>query len=304
MAGREAYTSATISPFSSSSSEAIDPIWIPVPSSAFHEPMVNFEKVVPRDGQNGDEEDYEGYGFLQPNAKKRRLSAHQVQFLERSFDVENKLEPERKAQLAKELGLQPRQVAIWFQNRRARFKSKQLEKEYGELKDSYDKLKAECDCLLKEEEQLKEEVLSLKEKLLIKEKGKENQNSSDPLEPVSSGNISEDQKPNIAITKDLPDQKPTWGCKPEEATTSASRSSGVLDSDSPYFTDSNHQALLLEPANSSHAFEPDCSDFSQEEGDNLDFPRLDHGVYRAPPTSTCGFGFTAELDQQFWSWPY
>ncbi|CAN1196908.1 Homeobox-leucine zipper protein HAT5 [Linum perenne] len=45
-----------------------------------------------------------------PRCKKRRLTASQVQFLERSFETENKLEPERKIQLAKEIGLQPRQL--------------------------------------------------------------------------------------------------------------------------------------------------------------------------------------------------
>lgn len=118
--------------------------------------MVNFENM-PRDEED---EDYDGCRVLQLSAKKRRLSPCQVQFLQRSFDEENRLQPERKAQLAKELGLQPRQVAIWFQNRRAQFKTKQLEKEYSQLKDGYDKLKEQCDCLVKEKEQLKEEVIN------------------------------------------------------------------------------------------------------------------------------------------------
>ncbi|KAK9130096.1 hypothetical protein Sjap_010583 [Stephania japonica] len=59
--------------------------------------------------------------------KKRRLSIDQVKALEKNFEVENKLEPERKVKLAQELGLQPRQVAVWFQNRCARWKTKQLE---------------------------------------------------------------------------------------------------------------------------------------------------------------------------------
>ncbi len=72
--------------------------------------------------------------------KKRRLSLDQVKALERNFEVDNKLQPERKVKLAAELNLQPRQVAIWFQNRRARWKSKQLERDYGVLKASYDAL--------------------------------------------------------------------------------------------------------------------------------------------------------------------
>ncbi|CAI0399287.1 unnamed protein product, partial [Linum tenue] len=95
--------------------------------------------------------------FRQPE-KKRRLSVDQVQFLEKSFEVENKLEPERKIQLAKDLGLQPRQVAIWFQNRRARWKTKRLEKDYDALQSSFDALKADYDGLLKEKDKLKAEV--------------------------------------------------------------------------------------------------------------------------------------------------
>uniref|UniRef100_A0A8R7VER2 Homeobox-leucine zipper protein n=1 Tax=Triticum urartu TaxID=4572 RepID=A0A8R7VER2_TRIUA len=38
--------------------------------------------------------------------KKRRLTPEQVHLLERSFEEENKLEPERKTELARKLGLQ------------------------------------------------------------------------------------------------------------------------------------------------------------------------------------------------------
>ncbi|XP_027346128.1 homeobox-leucine zipper protein ATHB-5-like isoform X2 [Abrus precatorius] len=97
--------------------------------------------------------------------KKRRLSFDQVKALERSFEVDNKLEPERKTKLAEELGLQPRQVAIWFQNRRARWKTKQLERDYGVLKSNYDVLKVEYHNLEQENEALTIKLRELKEKL-------------------------------------------------------------------------------------------------------------------------------------------
>ncbi|RWW14836.1 hypothetical protein BHE74_00012704 [Ensete ventricosum] len=86
--------------------------------------------------------------------KKRRLSAAQVRALERSFEVENKLEPERKLRLAQQLGLQPRQVAVWFQNRRARCKTKQLERDYAALEANYDALRLDYDSLRRDKESL------------------------------------------------------------------------------------------------------------------------------------------------------
>ena len=90
--------------------------------------------------------------------KKRRLSTDQVRALERSFETENKLEPERKARLALDLGLQPRQVAVWFQNRRARWKTKQLERDYAALRHSYDALRRDHDALRRDKDALLAEV--------------------------------------------------------------------------------------------------------------------------------------------------
>ncbi|XWS34949.1 hypothetical protein CRYUN_Cryun21dG0081300 [Craigia yunnanensis] len=187
----------------SCSSEVMESLWIPSSSSTLQgqKPIINYENVNGVDTtdmpffqqldkeENGDD-DFDG--SCHPPGKKRRLTATQVQFLERSFEDENKLEPERKVQLAKELGLQPRQVAIWFQNRRARYKSKQLEKDYDFLKACYDKLKGDYYNLLTEKDDLKNEVLALKEKMLISEKGMGNLES---LDAINSSNA-EPQKPN------------------------------------------------------------------------------------------------------------
>lgn len=97
--------------------------------------------------------------------KKRRLSVDQVKALEKNFEVENKLEPERKVKLAQELGLQPRQVAVWFQNRRARWKTKQLERDYGTLKASHDALLQQFQALQRDNQSLLKEIEVLKSKL-------------------------------------------------------------------------------------------------------------------------------------------
>lgn len=83
--------------------------------------------------------------------KKKRLTSEQVESLENSFQKELKLDPHRKMKLSKELGLQPRQIAVWFQNRRARWKTKQLEH-------LYDSLKHEFDVVSKEKHKLEQEV--------------------------------------------------------------------------------------------------------------------------------------------------
>ncbi|KAM7516279.1 hypothetical protein LguiA_005862 [Lonicera macranthoides] len=95
--------------------------------------------------------------------RKRKLSEEQVNKLELSFSNEQKLESARKDRLASELGLDPRQVATWFQNRRARWKCKKLEEEYS-------KLKNEHQSTVVEKFQLESEVVKLKERLSEAEK--------------------------------------------------------------------------------------------------------------------------------------
>ncbi|KAH7290725.1 hypothetical protein KP509_30G061300 [Ceratopteris richardii] len=80
--------------------------------------------------------------------KRRGLTVEQINFLEMSFKEDNKLEPERKACIAKQLGVRPRQVAIWFQNRRVRWKNKQVEQDYETLKARYQDVVKEKDSIM------------------------------------------------------------------------------------------------------------------------------------------------------------
>ncbi|XP_050377900.1 homeobox-leucine zipper protein ATHB-40 [Argentina anserina] len=91
-------------------------------------------------------------------AKKRKLTEEQVTLLELNFGNEHKLESEKKDRLASELGLDPRQVAVWFQNRRARWKNKKLEEEYSTLKKAHENVVVEKCKLESEMQKLKEQL--------------------------------------------------------------------------------------------------------------------------------------------------
>ncbi|KAL4569553.1 hypothetical protein LXL04_025193 [Taraxacum kok-saghyz] len=124
--------------------------------------MNNIDGCDQEANMNGEDDLSDDGSQLLAGEKKRRLNMEQVKTLERNFELGNKLEPERKMQLARALGLQPRQIAIWFQNRRARWKTKQLEKDYDALKRQFEAVKAENDSLQSQNHKLHAEIMALK----------------------------------------------------------------------------------------------------------------------------------------------
>ncbi|KAF8060440.1 hypothetical protein N665_1215s0011 [Sinapis alba] len=100
-------------------------------------------------------------GHMENN--QRRFSDEQIKSLEMMFESETRLEPRKKVQLARDLGLQPKQVAIWFQNKRARWKSKQLETKFNILRQNYNDLASQFESLKKEKQALVSELDRLNE---------------------------------------------------------------------------------------------------------------------------------------------
>ncbi|KAK9716333.1 hypothetical protein RND81_06G226100 [Saponaria officinalis] len=92
--------------------------------------------------------------------KKLRLTKDQSATLEESFKEHCNLNPKQKQALAKQLGLRPRQVEVWFQNRRARTKLKQTEVNCEFLKGCCEKLTDENRRLQKEVHELRSLKLS------------------------------------------------------------------------------------------------------------------------------------------------
>lgn len=96
-----------------------------------------------------------GGGARGPPRKKLRLTKEQSRLLEESFKQNHTLNPKQKESLAMELKLKPRQVEVWFQNRRARSKLKQTEMECEYLKRWFGSLTEQNRRLQKEVEELR-----------------------------------------------------------------------------------------------------------------------------------------------------
>uniref|UniRef100_A0A0A9D6C9 Homeobox domain-containing protein n=1 Tax=Arundo donax TaxID=35708 RepID=A0A0A9D6C9_ARUDO len=113
---------------------------------------------TPRAGGGGSDDEDSGAGG--GSRKKLRLSKDQAAVLEESFKEHNTLNPKQKAALAKQLNLKPRQVEVWFQNRRARTKLKQTEVDCEFLKRC-------CESLTEENRRLQREVAELRALKLV-----------------------------------------------------------------------------------------------------------------------------------------
>nr|CAB3500148.1 unnamed protein product [Digitaria exilis] len=113
---------------------------------------------TPRAGGSDDEDSGAGGGG--GSRKKLRLSKDQAAVLEESFKEHNTLNPKQKAALAKQLNLKPRQVEVWFQNRRARTKLKQTEVDCEFLKRC-------CETLTEENRRLQREMAELRALKLV-----------------------------------------------------------------------------------------------------------------------------------------
>lgn len=108
------------------------------------------EKVSSKAISDIDQDEFEG-----GSRKKLRLTKEQSFVLEETFKQHSTLNPKQKQTLAKSLNLRPRQVEVWFQNRRARTKLKQNEVDCALLKKC-------CEALTSDNRRLKKEIQELK----------------------------------------------------------------------------------------------------------------------------------------------
>ncbi|KAG6392005.1 hypothetical protein SASPL_146207 [Salvia splendens] len=86
------------------------------------------------------------------------MNEEQLRLLESNFNFNNKLDPEHKSRLALELGVPPRQVAIWYQNKRARDKIHGLETDHRAMRAQLERVLTDNSRLRDEMERLREEL--------------------------------------------------------------------------------------------------------------------------------------------------
>ncbi|XP_047043292.1 homeobox-leucine zipper protein HOX15-like [Lolium rigidum] len=100
------------------------------------------------------DDDIEGCNNSGSSRKKLKLTKEQSALLEGRFKEHSTLDTKQKTALARQLNLRPRQVEVWFQNRRARTKLKQTEVDCELLKSC-------CETLTEENRRLHLELQQL-----------------------------------------------------------------------------------------------------------------------------------------------
>ncbi|KAJ9540786.1 hypothetical protein OSB04_027292 [Centaurea solstitialis] len=127
-------------------------------SSSFSNASVKREREIASEEServNTTSDDQEDEDGSVNGRKKLRLTKAQSGLLEEAFKLHTTLNPKQKQELARDLKLRPRQVEVWFQNRRARTKLKQTEVDCEYLKKCCETLKDENRRLRREVEELK-----------------------------------------------------------------------------------------------------------------------------------------------------
>ncbi|GKV27039.1 hypothetical protein SLEP1_g36246 [Rubroshorea leprosula] len=95
------------------------------------------------DGGDDDEEDDKDKSKKKKRKKYHRHTAEQIREMEALFKESPHPDEKQREQLSKQLGLAPRQVKFWFQNRRTQIKAIQERHENSLLKQEMDKLREE-----------------------------------------------------------------------------------------------------------------------------------------------------------------
>ncbi|GAB2293530.1 hypothetical protein Dimus_027737 [Dionaea muscipula] len=109
----------------------------------------NSGPVRSRSGEDDEEDGDDGGGDGSKKKRKRyhRHTAEQIREMEALFKDSPHPDEKQRQQLSKQLGLHPRQVKFWFQNRRTQIKAIQERHENSLLKTEIDKLKEESKTL-------------------------------------------------------------------------------------------------------------------------------------------------------------
>ncbi|CAI5465278.1 unnamed protein product [Closterium sp. Yama58-4] len=104
------------------------------------------------ENENENEEDEDALG---------RMTQEQIDALEVRFQQNRRLDTARKLVLAREVGVRPRQVSVWFQNRRARWRQKKKESDLSAMQREYARLKVAREQLGEDYELLKKDYEDL-----------------------------------------------------------------------------------------------------------------------------------------------